>query len=362
MSDGSSVTAASNDDDSWLTFLSHRSGSNLLYRMRPDGGELTPIFGGVLKDVPGLSEGQCLYRKPHWTRLSPDRKFFLSWAEDVSSPSETNPAPRSHFVIQLGRIDGGPTRVLAPDRPGEVFTWAPDSRRFAYSRFPGPDTRTVTGLSPRIASTQVVIVDVKGLWEEVILEKSGYWTASDWSPDGQRLLLLYEPTRSPRFGRSDVIELDLVKARDRKQRMNELRPGEDFASGRAVERCLRSLTDGQPIGWFTDARLSPDGTRIAVVFSRRTQLNDPGFHELGVFDLASETLLPIANYPDPDRIVGPICWSPDGTEILLARSLEAGDPRESLATSDAQRPGIWAIRPDGTGERFITTGWCPDWR
>ena len=154
-------------------------------------------FRRMLEDVPGLSEGQVLYRDPHWTRQSPDRKFFLSWAHDKSPSSEKCPWPRSVFMIYLGRIDGGPARVLAPVRSGEVFTWAPDSRKFAYSRMNGPDVRTVTGLAPRVPSTQVVVAEIDGTEEEVVLEKAGYWTASDWSPDGNRLLLIYDPTRSP---------------------------------------------------------------------------------------------------------------------------------------------------------------------
>src|ERR1022692_165947 len=108
-------------EESWITFLSHRSGNNLLYRVRPDGSDLTPIFGGKLTDVPGLAEGQSLYRRPHWTRQSPDRIHFLSWAADVSSPAENFPSP-VRFVIYLGRTDGGPTRLMAP-AGGEVFSW-----------------------------------------------------------------------------------------------------------------------------------------------------------------------------------------------------------------------------------------------
>jgi hypothetical protein len=29
----------------WVTFLSHRTGHNVLYRVRPDGTDLKPIFG-----------------------------------------------------------------------------------------------------------------------------------------------------------------------------------------------------------------------------------------------------------------------------------------------------------------------------
>ena len=75
----------------------------------------------------------------------------------------------------------------------------------------------------------MVVIGVDGSHEEVVLEKPGFWTACDWSPDGRKLLLLYEPTRSPRFGRSDLIELDLIAARHQRGRMAELRPGDDFA-------------------------------------------------------------------------------------------------------------------------------------
>ena len=78
---GAGATDASDRgaEGSWITFLSHRSGGNRLYRMRPDGSEVAPIFGGELRGVPGLSEGQTLYRQPHWSRQSPDRTLFLSW-------------------------------------------------------------------------------------------------------------------------------------------------------------------------------------------------------------------------------------------------------------------------------------------
>ncbi len=55
-----SVCRGADPECSFITFLSHRSGRNLLYRMRPDGSNLTPIFGGELKDVPGLAEGRVL--------------------------------------------------------------------------------------------------------------------------------------------------------------------------------------------------------------------------------------------------------------------------------------------------------------
>src|SRR5262249_2196451 len=63
-------------DGAWITFLSHRTGENVLYRMHPDGSDLQPMFGGELKDPPGLPGGMKWYRQPHWSRQSPDGAYF----------------------------------------------------------------------------------------------------------------------------------------------------------------------------------------------------------------------------------------------------------------------------------------------
>jgi hypothetical protein len=63
----------------------------------------------------------------------------------------------------------------------------------------------------------------------------------------------------------------------------------------------------------------------------------------------------------------PICWSPDGSEILFSRPLKEGDKREGGreepgALRQEWGLGLWSVKPDGSGEKLITTGWCPDWR
>ena len=59
-------------EESWITFLSRRTGDKLLYRMRPDGTQCTANFGGTVKDIPGMRDWVTLYREPHWTWQSPD--------------------------------------------------------------------------------------------------------------------------------------------------------------------------------------------------------------------------------------------------------------------------------------------------
>lgn len=54
---------------SWITFLSNRTGQNLLYRMRPDGAELKAVFGGRVEGLPGISPKYTVYLEPHWSRV-----------------------------------------------------------------------------------------------------------------------------------------------------------------------------------------------------------------------------------------------------------------------------------------------------
>jgi hypothetical protein len=115
-------------------------------------------------------------------------------------------------------------------------------------------------------------------------------------------------------------------------------------------------------------RYSPDGKSIALIATRKTAKpevwNSLDF-ELGVIDRSTATYKKIVWHEEGLR--GPICWAPDGSEILISRPLKTGDLREKFdGQSGALRQewglGLWSIKPDGTGERFLTTGWSPDWR
>jgi hypothetical protein len=341
---------ADGPEASWITFLSHRSGENLLYRMRPDGGETTPIFGGPLKEAPGVSDGMTLYREPHWTRQSPDRRYFLSWAADAIKPFNPDwDAPP--FMIHLGRLDGGPSRIVVPPGCAEDFTWAPDSRRFAFAR-----SCALHYLMADVPNrTHVVIAAIDGSPEDTVMDRQGAWAPLDWSPDGKRLLLWSRPGLGT--GVSRLFEFDL----DRAARLRKAAPRVD-----PTDACLRPLTDASTI--IADARYSPDGRAIAALASTYLkQLGDDGFDTADY--RASITLVVIKDRDPQPRVVieypeglrGPICWSPDGREILFCRYLEPGDKREKMKEGHLGL-GIWAVRPDGAGARFLTTGWCPSWR
>jgi Tol biopolymer transport system component len=351
---------------SWITFLSHRTGGNVLYRMRPDGGGLKAIFGGELEDMPGLSEGMTWYREPHWSRQSPDGAYFLSWAIDLGRPMRRYHSP-PRFLLHLGRTDGGPTRLITPDSK-EVFAWAPDSRRFAYAR--SLIGHPVTYSHPTAPRTEVVVAQLDSSADDVVLDRPGIWAPEDWSPDGKRLLVAYLSSPILQRASSALFELDLDTA---KAEMSRTRSSpklsdprdEDGAPKGGGLRVVLPLT--RTLG-CASARYAPDGKSIALVCSslqpEPDQLIDPAQYSssfvLRVLDLDGKK--PRALCGEPDIFGGPICWSPDGRQILFARFNNAKDAVRPDPEATGDNMAIWSIGRDGGGLRQLTTGWCPDWR
>jgi Tol biopolymer transport system component len=337
-----------NQSAEWITFVSHRSGHNLLYKMRPDGAETESFFGGVIRDVPVIAEGVVLYRQPHWTRLSPHRKHFASWVYELGEPYSAWQGPLRPMLV-VGDLEGTWTRVVNPDCH-EEFAWSPDSKRLAFSVFAGKGQQGNLPTSLRIA--QIVTCGIDGSNEKVAIEQPGILIVLDWSLDGKRLLLSrrYFDIRPERS--CDLFELEL-----------------------ATSRCLPYLIEGSRDVSVQDARYSPRGDTIAVIFTDPKKQYAPNecakdeldtsrmmrvLGKLAVLDRDGKNMRTIADYPDGMR--GPMCWSPDGTSILVSRYLPKGDNREQTDKDAEHGLAIWAVRVDGKGERFLTTGWSPDWR
>lgn len=341
--DSKESVAQSND---WITFLSHRSGQSFLYKMRPDGAELKPFFGGVIPDVPVLSDGVVLYREPHWTRLSPNGKYFACWAYEKGKPySAWQGSLRPMLVV--GDLEGTWTRVVNPDCH-EEFTWSPDSQRLAFSVFSGKKERGA--LPPSLRSTKIVMCGIDGSNETVAIEQPGILIVFDWSPDGKRLLLSRRYFDSKPERAAALFELELSN-----------------------NKCLPYLIEGSHDLNVVNARYSPRGDKIAVMYTNESNKYAPNecaedelgkgrmmrlLAKLAVMNRDGTNMRTIADYPDGMR--GPMCWSPDGERILVSRYLPKDDKREKF---DAEHGlAIWAVQADGKGERFLTTGWSPDWR
>ncbi len=257
---------------SWITFLSHRTGENLLYRMRPDGTECKPIFGGPIKDAPGIEDGTFLYREPHWTWQSPDRKYFASWANDWLRPPDklrrTPSSPGPRFRLHLGRTDGsGPVRLLTPVCQ-EAAAWSPDGKRLAYAVV---TERELSAHPTPARMTRIFVVAIDGTSEDMIFEQPAYWTPMDWSPDGKKLLLTHGEIISikPALMTNILVELDMttVEKMLTHPRRNSFGRWWNYDTTELLEPVLGDAAPVSPNG----ARYSPDGKFIAVTAIRKAE-------------------------------------------------------------------------------------------
>ncbi|MFL5240555.1 MAG: hypothetical protein ACJ8FY_00460 [Gemmataceae bacterium] len=349
---------------SWITFLSHKTGDNLLYRMRPDASDCKPVFGGPIKDAPGIETGMSLYRQPHWSWQSPDRKYFVSWAIDSLRPADkfkfSPSTPNPRFRLHLGRTEGdGLARVITPVCQ-EAAAWSPDSKRLVYAV--ATERKSSAHTNPPIM-TRLYLLAIDGTSEDMIFEQPGYWTPVDWSPDGQKLLLAHGETISIKAGlmSSVLVELDMatIEKMLNHPRQKSFGRWQNSDTKELLEPVLGDAALVRP----NDARYSPNGKFTAVTAIRKAE--KPGVEwkaldfELGVIERATAKYKKLAWFKEGLR--GPISWSPDGTEILFSRPLSPGDEREAWK-EEGTGFGLWAIGLDGSGLRFLTTGWSPDWR
>jgi Tol biopolymer transport system component len=349
-----------------LTFLSHRSGFNQIYTCHPDGSKPQPFFGGPITDGPSFNESYTMFREPHWTRQSPDGKYFASWVYEIGKPySEYSGVHRPMLIV--GDIEKTWTRIASPDAH-EEFAWSPNSKMLAYSILASANYHG--SLQKRPDATEIFISGTDGSNATCVLEQTGKWMVLDWSPDGKRLLISRRSFTPKPTG--ELFEFRLHAALEDRQHA-EYAP--DW-SVKSAPRFLELIDLGLDHLQLNSARYSPTRNEIALEAYNPENMHAPNLvadedDELGrgrmmrllskiyVFDLTVRKSLKVADYEDGIR--GPICWSPDGNEILFSRYLPNDDDREKLAESKEHGLSIWSVDRDGNNEKFVTTGWSPDY-
>jgi Tol biopolymer transport system component len=212
------------------------------------------------------------------------------------------------------------TRVLVPDGPKQgmpgtsgVFVVRPDgsAERLVAGPLPSPvfgmawapDGRQLSFLAGDPPGLLVVNAD----GSDVRYLFAGYYVDPVWSPDGVSLLL----SGPAEYSNEDLYLVSL----DGTARRLTATPGEE-----------------------SSPRWSPDGRWI--VFSSRLDDSSPEA-EIEVIDSGGERRRVVSDFGgSPD-------WSPDGEWIVFDGWL--------------QRPGVWIVRPDGSGLRKVIDGESPRW-
>ncbi|MFI1280880.1 protein kinase [Streptomyces sp. NPDC020858] len=303
-----------------------------------------------------------------WTDSTKDNAKPGSATPTGSAPAPTPASfPADPLLIRQDTAPGWPgtchgviaRRDAATEKPVQLIAggagacdtlpqWSPDRRSFAFTRSTSEETAVWTANAD--GSNARRITSVAG-------------GRVSWSPDGSQLAVLRK--------KDGVQQLFVV----------------GVADGAA-----RQLTSGR--GQVEDPAWSPDGKSIAVCLQ-----TEPENWQIHVVDPAAPNRAPQQVTRLPHPALDPV-WSPDGTTFAYTAGTygtgtqgdirlvdtDGSDDRDLAATSahemdpawsvdgtwvafvrgPYEKPVIWAVRADKTGERTLTTGAAaeghPAWR
>ena len=274
-------------------------------------------------------------------------------------------------MLWVGDLGGKWVRIVNPDCD-EEFAWSPNGTRIAFSVASSRHNRGF--LQSKAESTQIYCCGIDGSNDVCVLEREGAWSVQDWSPDGQRLLLLHRENRLPLSkSTSKLYEFHLAEAVDARADAGESTlVGSEWivtSAGKYLHELKHDL-EGLVVN---EARYSPEGETLAILAYNPDNMFAPNL--VADDDLGRQTMMRllcrlatleisrglskiIADYDDGMR--GPICWSHDGSAVLFSRYLPRDDDREKLSVDDGHGLAIWSVGRDGKNAQFITTGWSPD--
>ena len=156
-----------------------------------------------------------------------------------------------------------------------------------------------------------------------------------FAPDGQRVAFMQSCTWNPQPGCGFVTILDL-RTGERTELSSTLQQGRHYG----------------PMGYLA---WSPDGTQLAYIKETRQGQDTIADSNLWIMDADGQNQHMVElSVP---RVVAPQ-WSPDGQFIALMSDMYLDGP-----TPDSQilEQNVYVVRPDGTGQRQLTTDGHSNW-
>jgi TolB protein len=239
----------------------------------------------------------------------------FAWSPDGSMLAFTSFEEGNDDDVFVVNSDGTGLRSFVASPLGEHSPQcSPDGTRIAFERWPLRDSDPGT--------PDIYTVGLDGGGEVPLVTSTGWDTGAVWSPDGGRLAFT-----SDRGGGEEIYVVN--------------------ADG-SGERQLTDLPDASA----TDPAWSPDGTRLSFV------AHDGEQWDAWVVNADGSGLLRLT---PSDRADGPAVWAPDGSLLTFTAS-EVTSGVDNTGTYD-----VYTIRPDGTGERRVTSrsfamGWDLSWQ
>ena len=268
--------------------------------------------------------------------VSPDG----AWIAYTVTTTELEKGRSISRVWMVSAQGGEPLPMTMADTSSSSPAWSPDGRYLTFTAARGGKKTQVWGLDRR-GGEAVPLTDVKqGV--------GGY----RWSPDGTRLLLsIRDPEEEKEDKSEDAPEDPWVV-----DRLQFKRDYQGYLTGNRhthlyvfdlASKALTQLTNGR---WDeSQARWSPDGTRIAFVSNRTEEPDGNENTDIWIVDagLAEPTDAPARVTSNPGTDSSP-AWSPDGNWIAHVTQVDM-EATMWYATSH-----LAVVRADGQDLRLLT--------
>ena len=219
-----------------------------------------------------------------------------------------------HAEVGVLSVGDGSTHPV-PVGPFDAYpVWSPDGSRVAL------------GSGPNYDETSLTIANADGSDAQVLVDHQLKGTMS-WSPDGTKIAYIRDDDQ----GYTALFVADVDGSTDR-----EILPG-----------------------WWQSVSWNPDGSRLLICGHPETTDHTYSEEDYDIYTVTPDgsDLAPLLHEPGYEHFAA---WSPDGTEILFARSPSYDDA--------AYRSDVFVIDADGSHERQLTSYdgfdsfpvWSPD--
>ena len=309
-SEAGDVSPRWSPDSHWIAFVSNRDGRSGIFLVPPLGGQVQRL-ADINMPLPFLITGE-------------DALGGIPWSPDARTLLFSRQAADGSIAIWEIELDSRRETQLTHPEPGvqDLFaSWSLDGSRIVFSR-----DQTLWLLASR-DDPQPLLEDEPVEGEQPV-----------WMPDGERILFV-----SDRSGNRDLWEIDAVSgslrqittspdddiepavSRDGRIAYMEFSHEQDLYVVSLEERSHERLTSHT--GWNQNARISPDGARIAYV-SLRT-----GDWEIWIINRATGNETRLATHPAIDEFPS---WSPDSKQVAFVSERDG-------------KPALWVVNADGSG-------------
>lgn len=289
-------------------------------------------------------------------RISPDGGRVLYTVSELAKWKEN----KRVTSIWMANADGTNARRFLGHERDRNPAWAPDGKSIAFlasrDNPAAGESSSGQGSGSADSAAQIWIIPVDGGEATRLTNHKGTIRSFEWTRDSKAIVFSAEPAKSD-------AQKALEKAGDDAIVVDEEANGQERGEFTALWRLTIADKAEQPI--TRDARLliesfriSPDASKIAVVYRRENTRNGQYRAEIAVVDAATGTMTDITKNNAPEQNVQ---WSPDGRTLSY---LAPSDSSWELAEEK-----IWLVPAAGGTPTRLLNGfngalrqyaWAPD--